>query len=43
MTYTVTGIAELVEYYLAASAGAGDAANLTQLVQKLELDARPRP
>jgi hypothetical protein len=37
MTYTVTGIAELVEYYLVASAPAGDAANLTQLVQKLEL------
>ncbi len=39
MTYTVTDIAELVEYHLVASAPDDDAAhaNLIQLVQKLEL------
>ncbi len=44
MTYTVTDIAELVEYHLVASAPDDDAAhaNLVQLVQKLELLA-PRP
>jgi hypothetical protein len=44
MTYTVTDIAELVEYHLVASAPDDDAAhsNLVQLVQKLELlAARP--
>ena len=44
MTYTITDIAELVEYHLVASAPDDDAAhaNLVQLVQKLELLA-PRP
>ena len=44
MAYTITDIAELVEYHLVASAPDDDAAhsNLVQLVQKLELFA-PRP
>ena len=44
MTYTVTDIADLVEYHLVASAPDDDAAhaNLVQLVQMLELVA-PRP
>jgi hypothetical protein len=44
MAYTVTGIAELVEYHLVASAPDDDAAhsNLVQLAQKLERLA-PRP
>ena len=44
MTYTITDIAELVEYHLVASAQDDDAAhaNLVQLVQKLEL-MTPRP
>jgi hypothetical protein len=39
MTYTVTDIAELVEYHLVTSAPDDDPANsnLVQLVQKLEL------
>ncbi len=44
MAYTITVIAELVEYHLVASAPDDDAAhaNLVQLVQKLELLV-PRP
>ena len=44
MAYTITDLAELVEYHLVASAPDDDAAqsNLVQLVQKLELLA-PRP
>ncbi len=44
MAYTITDIAELVEYHLVASAPDDDAAhsNLVQLVQQLELMA-PRP
>ena len=44
MDYTITDLAELVEYHLVASAPDDDAAqsNLVQLVQKLELLA-PRP
>ena len=44
MAYTITDIAELVEYHLVASAPDDDAAykNLVQLVQRLELLA-PRP
>ena len=44
MGYTITDIAELVEYHLIASAPNDDAAhsNLVQLVQQLELLA-PRP
>src|ERR1035437_1514032 len=44
MAYTVTDIAELVEYHLVASAQDDDTAhnNLVQLVQQLELLA-PRP
>ena len=47
MVYTITDIAELVEYHLVASARDDDAAHanlvqLVQLVQKLELLA-PRP
>ena len=43
-TYSVTALAELVEYHLVASAPDDDAAhnNLVQLVQKLELLA-PHP
>jgi hypothetical protein len=39
MAYTITDIAELVEYHLVASAPDDDAAhaNLVQLVQRLEL------
>ena len=44
MAYTITDIAELVEYHLVASAPDDDAAhsNLVRLVQQLELLA-PRP
>ncbi len=44
MAYTITNLAELVEYHLGTSASGDDAAqsNLVQLVQKLELLA-PRP
>lgn len=44
MAYTITEIAELVEYHLVASAPDDDAAqsNLVQLVQQLELLA-PHP
>ena len=44
MVYTITDIAELVEYHLVASAQDDDAAhaNLVQLVEQLELLA-PRP
>ena len=44
MAYTITDIAELVEYHLVASAPDDDAAhrNLVQLVQRFELLA-PRP
>ena len=44
MVYTITNIAELVEYHLVACARDDDAAqsNLVQLVQKLELLA-PHP
>ncbi len=44
MAYTITDIAELVEYHLVASAPNDDAAhsNLVQLVQQLEVLA-PRP
>lgn len=44
MAYTITDIAELVEYHLIASAPDDDTAhaNLVQFVQQLEL-ASPRP